>query len=235
MRSLSDGSMMKCNPLLFSLVLIIGEPAKGSSWKDYCRQLLGGYRNSSSFVVEALPRIESLELPPRLRKAVRQIGAPMGPHLRGRQFSLTGYSPTMKLHPAAMGEGLQAHFIAKLIRAIEPNVEFRGYDDVDSKTDFIMIHDPWQGTGGSEPRGSGFPRGEWGELIGYHSLAMPLLKAANASYSNLPQEMNSVEGLRSPKILRSLAYMFFEWTSIVLGLPLSLRNYIESIRLTLPF
>ncbi len=178
--------MMKCNPLLFSLVLIIGEPAKGSSWKDYCRQLLGGSRNSSSLVVEALPRIESLDLPPRLRKAVRQMGASMGPHLRDRQFSLTGYSPTMKLHPAAMGEGLQAHFIAKLIRAIEPNVEFRGYDDIDSKTDFIMIHDPWQGTGGPEPRGSSFPQGEWEELVGYHSLAMPLLKAANASYSNLP-------------------------------------------------
>lgn len=177
---------MNYSHFFFALVVIIGVPAEGSSLKDYCRRLLGGPRTSSSLVVEALPRIESLDLPPKLRRAVRQMGAPIRPYLRGRKFSFTGYSPAMKLHPAAMGEGLQSHFVAKLIRAIEPSVELRGYDDIDSDTNFIMIHDPWQGTGGSEPRGSSFPRGEWEELVGYHSLAMPLLKAANALYSNLP-------------------------------------------------
>ncbi len=178
-----------------------------------CAAFMGGRSApppASALLLEQLPKVSDLTLPASVQKYLRRNAHPaLQRDLKTLNLSLTGYDPQMGFHRAAIGEGMQSLFVAQVLNTIQPSVHLYKESDMPASTRFLMLHDPWQGSNPPYVAGNGFPAGTWEELVSYHSLAMPLLKAANALYSAFPSRkaLRAQLGL-SPQLKIVSLYVF---------------------------
>lgn len=153
-----------------------------ASFKDFCQLVLG--RNlktqATDRILDRLPRLQDVDLSRSVWRLLRNsASSELRAALRDRPVAIFGTDASNNLHPIALGEGVQAQFVIKAMRAIQPRVRL-----VYEPSHEILLHDPWQSRHIAEPDRS--PSQVWLNLASYHALAMPLLKAANALHASLP-------------------------------------------------